>query len=88
MPDQAEINTEGPSVAVIASVTIALALGAFVLIQAFLAAYNDHVLREAIDRGLIEIGPGGWEPPTILGRLFRSGIPGVIGFSALASRDR
>lgn len=84
MPDHAETDTDGPSVAVIASVTTVLALVAFLLIQALLAAYNDHILRQAIYRGLIEIGPGGWEPPTILGRLFRSGIPGVIGFGALA----
>ena len=82
MPDRAGTDTESRSVVVIASVTIALALVAFLLIQALLAAYNDHILRQAIDRGLIEVGP--WEPVTILGRLFRSGIPGVIGFGALA----
>jgi hypothetical protein len=61
-------------------VTIALALVAFLLIQTLLAAYNDHIVRQAIERGVIEIGPGGWKPPTILRRLF----PGVIGFGALA----
>jgi hypothetical protein len=73
-----------PRILRVALLMTLLALVVFLVIQALLAAYNDHILRQAIDRGMIEIGPDGWQPPTIMGRLFRLGIPGAIGFVALA----
>jgi hypothetical protein len=59
-----------------------LALVAFLLLQTLLAAYNDHVVRDALNHKLIdEIAP--WEA-TIVSRLLPGAIPGAIVFVTLA----